>query len=322
MKKVNMFVVLLCIIAATCVGFTSCSSDDKIEEVVELISGKFIINDKSLGYESIELLNSGSYIVTLVDNYSEDSGTTDIVSPDEQILHSEPIIFRSDVINNVTRSSTSSKNIYGSYTRISDFVYDLDGFGILTINMDENEVNSFNIILDNGKEITMGVSRQNEYANSSATNELCNEWIAKVLEERYYEGEELIYHIKYTVGKSTLDISYDPNNAYTYQLNTFIDRYKVEGSKSVIFSKAGTYAVLKNNGVLSYAKWWWKNEANRQMYYSWGDDEEEDEETSYVKLKFINNELIVLEISYDLYGGDGSMNKTIRRESEITLQRK
>jgi hypothetical protein len=58
------------------------------------------------------------------------------------------------------------------------------------------------------------------------------------------------------------------------------------------------------------------------MYYSWGDDEEKDEETSYVKLKFNNNELIVLEISYDLYGGDGSMNKTIRRESEITLQRK
>ena len=321
MKKVNIFVVLLCIIATTCVGITSCSSDDKIEQTVELILGKFIINDKSLGYESIELFNSGSYIVTLVDNDSEDLGSTDIVSPDELTLSSGAIIFGSDVINNVTRSSTSSKNIYGSYTRLSDFVYDLDGFGILTIDMDKNEVNSFNIILENGKEITMGVSRQNEYANSTATNELCNEWIAKVFEERYYDGEELVYHIKYTVGKSTLDISYDPNNAYTYQLNSFIERYKVEGSKSVIFSKAGTYAVLKNNGSLSYAKWWWKNEANRQMYYSWG-EKEEDEEAAYVKLKFNKNELFVHEIYYDFYGGNGSINKTIRRESYITLERK
>ena len=321
MKKVNMFVVSLCIIAATCVVFTSCSSDDKIEQVVELISGKFIINDKSLGYESIELLNSGSYIVILADNDSEGSEPINIVSSDELILSSGTTILESGVFNNVTRSSANSKYIYGSYTRISDFIYNLDGFGLLTIDMDDNEVNSFNIILNNGKEVTMGVSRQNEYTSSSATDQLCNEWIVKVLEERKYEGEELVYNIKYTVGKSTLDISYDPNNSYTYQINTFIERNKMEGPKNIIFSKAGTYAVLNNNGALGSAKWWWKNETNGQMYYSWNDDEEEDEEASYATVQFNDNKLIVYETSYTYIHGS-STNKTYRSETYTTLERK
>ncbi|MBR4846264.1 MAG: hypothetical protein IKU98_07590, partial [Bacteroidaceae bacterium] len=312
------------------IGLVSCSNDgdgdgnyadELLPGITELKLGKFIINDNSSGYESIELLNSGSYIITLADAEDDDvdlvpTDSTNTTQPDSSQGTSGSISFGTSVGGNSTRGGDDvvSKYLYGSYTMVSQYVYDLDGFGLLTIGLDGDEVNSFDIILDNGKELTVGVTRKKEYANTSATDKLCNEWEMTVMEEKYYDREELVYHIKYTMGKSTLDILVDPYNNYTEQANTFIERQNAGGPKGIIFSKAGTYAVLTNSGYLSSAKWWWKDEANGQMYYSW-DEEEEGEEAAYVTTQFSDDKLFVSEIYYPDYS-----NSDFRKETYFTLE--
>lgn len=300
MSRLTFLSVLLCCFLIFECLIVSCSSyDEDVKDItnnsLQQISGKYLLDDNVDGFKSIELLPSGTYIVS----FSYHDAATSYV---------------------LTRLTTNNQYIIGNYSMINNLSYMLDGFGLLKVEQTDNIPTAFVLTLDNGNEVTLGiVSQLQEYVSTTTTNNLCREWNVTSLEEKYYLSQELIYHIKYTVGKSDFDILFDPYGYYTEKSSTFIQRYSEQGPCSVIFSKVGTYGVQSNNGYFTFSKWWWKDEADGQIYYSSYDAAEDYEEPSYVTLQFSDKQLITTEFSA-LRHPNPIMSRLILCESIITLK--
>lgn len=311
MKKIFQLMATLFIVAATSVGFVSCSDDDDDEGInlgeqpFESISGKYGVNNTSSGYESIELTSSGSYIVTKT-GYSSYSASMSVNNPDNNVWRKATIL---------TRYSVDGKFIYGIFTKVSENVYNLEGFGLLTIKSDNGMVSSFELEKEDGSEVTLSVTKEEGYASTEATNLLCRTWKMISFENKRYENGKLVYHEKYTVGKDHFDEFYCP---YYEDAEEAIKDYLDGGPVSAIFSKAGTYIVTYNDGSMACSSWKWKDESKHQLCYDWDANEEEDVDSDdYITIFFSGNRMTVTEAGEEIDEYDDE--RTVYKYESITV---
>lgn len=321
-KKITYLLFTLCLGGLT-FSTTACSSDDDNtitleEQPFESVSGKYTVHNTTSGYEAIELTSSGSYIITTNGSrpysaYTRQNGRHQTI----------PCWVKHPI---QTRYSVDGKFIYGTFTKVSENTYNLEGFGLLTIEWDNGVAKSFDLVTESGKELSLSVTKEEGYEGSEATNHLCRTWKMIAFEEKAYENGELVIHIKYTVGKDDFDkfyYRYYEDDGYTDiedVKEAAIQEYMEECPTTVTFSKAGTYIVTYNDNTMACSSWKWKDEERLQAYYDWEAGYEDEVNEYYVTFSFSGKQMKVTEIYEDVDETWEDETNTLKIESVTTLE--
>ena len=323
-EKITYLLFALCLGGLT-FSTTACSSNDDNtitleEQPFESVSGKYTVHNTTSGYEAIELTSSGSYIITTnvsrpYSAYTRQNGRHR-KSP-RWVKH--PI---------QTRYSVDGKFVYGTFTKVSENTYNLEGFGLLTIEWDNGVAKSFDLVTESGKELSLSVTKEEGYEGSEATNHLCRTWKTIAVEQKTYVNGELVIHIKYTVGRDHFDkfyYRYYEDDGYTDiemedVKEAAIQEYIEEGPATVTFSKAGTYIVTYNDNTMACSSWKWKDEERLQAYYDWEADYEDEVNEYYVTFSFSGKQMKVKEIYEEVDDTWEDETTTFKSESVTTLE--
>lgn len=151
--------------------FSSCSSDDDNETsepinletpAYESVSAKYNVTSGGDGISSIELTESGEYIV-IFDNASyapKQNKTTKNMSMG--ILNGNKISTRAFI-----------GNIHGKFTKKSDNEFILDGFGTIVITGSADNAISIKVTTEDGEELNLNAEKATILADTEMTKALC-----------------------------------------------------------------------------------------------------------------------------------------------------
>ena len=244
MKKFK--TILFSLIAILCLGnFSSCSSSDDNDGDGQLETSqyaadaaKYEITDASSEVKSIELTESGQYIV-IMNNVGRNAKQT-------IGLHKIPAT--------LTRATSENVGVYyGNYTKTDKDYFLLENFGTVRINKNDNESVASVTIHSNksGNEWTCParLSPKTNTNNTVTTNRICRTWKIKSVGLCYklngralFDHTESSYKELYTKLKEYVkrENSDDWTNEDEEEYNQMIeegDNYMV---KQLVFTKAGT----------------------------------------------------------------------------------
>ena len=237
----------------------------------ETESALYKIPSGDSGLRSIELTASGFYIV-ITDVYSKDN------SGQIAAAHSAPS-FVSCIKSLDTRSYESNGIITGSYTKKGDGEFVLEGFGTIVVIGGEKNAVSLDITLNNGRKIEVGAQKAEQYDSSTKTNAMCRTWDLGQVVVHKTEGDVTYanYH-EYEKGES--QIYYDDSVV----------------PMQVLFTKSGTYIVIREDHTLAVSTWAWSDEAAGRIRYSWNYDNLFEEGVSnFVDIAFEGKQMLVTE---------------------------
>lgn len=162
MKKISSFL-MMSLTAALCAGFQSCSDDDggdggnngTLEPPVyseEAVKCEF--TDSEAPYESLELTESGDYILILRNN-EPNVGPVNAASP----------------LRSVSRAGSGSNVQHGTYKPIGEKSYELTNFGKVVFSK-----NSIRITAPNGTTATYDTTILPKFQTSHPIDLLCRSW--------------------------------------------------------------------------------------------------------------------------------------------------
>ncbi len=296
-------------------AMTSCSEEkegkfDTPKFVAD--AAKYVIDNAQAEYASIELTESGNYIITP----NQMSNARRYASAEEKKTNKLSLL-KNSIWNNpdevpATRYEVYSHILYGKYTKTSENVYTLDGYGTLTIKKDDSG-SSFSIVLTpfgmDSKEYT--AHQMNADLNSGMSDKLCRTWIF----------ESFKYYVKLN-GKTMLELSANSIEELLKKMKAWAEKNDPEFDPSdwedalegfqhgaqpdnMIFTKTGTYVVFYSTEELAVSTWKWKNEKKGILHYCWNPAWIDDPyEGGDVKIEFKNNKLHVTEFAYELEDED------------------
>lgn len=299
--------------------FASCGNDDDdnvVNEPVNLetpayesVSAKYNITSGDDGISSIELTESGEYIVTFDDaSYApKQNKTTKNIS--KGILNGNKISTRAFI-----------GNIHGKFTKKSDNEFILEGFGTIEITGSADNAISIKVATEDGDEFTLNAEKAAILADTEMTKALCRTW-----------NINTIKMVATFNGKSFYDSGARPTsdyNAIYRELNTAMQKLSesVNGEednetyftepgfipKDIIFTKAGTYLVTTESDQLSIYNWAWQNESKGELRYTFNGGMYDEYVSNTANVTFSGNTLTINEINLN-ESGDG-MNLQISSE--------
>ncbi len=274
MRKTFNYLLLLFTVITLSSGFASCSDDEDEGDSVQLDTpvyetdaAKYVVMDTNSSYESIELTASGNYIITLNPYASASKNFADIkttVTINKSVFKM-PSLFKA--------RSAYSPILYGTFTKVGDNEYILNGYGSLVIVEDaENNAFSIQVTPTNGETEQIQVSKQNANISGAMSDKLCRTWefskirvYAKVNGRTMFDVsgssfEELMDNLK----EAFVDMGGDPSEVEDFYMDNI--------PQQVIFTKSGTYMVVYSENQLAVSTWCWVDEASGLASYSWFND--------------------------------------------------
>ena len=295
-------------------SFASCSSDDDDENIGGVIpelgtpkyeaeSAKYLISSNS-DVQSIEFTASGNYIIS-TDVYSSNWGQ----APQKSSKIKKVSMLKGLV--DKSRATTYNGIISGKYTIDSNGVYQLEGFGTITITSEGGSY-LINIRTNEGEVLDLNARKSSEIGNSAMTQAICRSWhidayrfFIKVGNKTIFEKtspkaniNELLDDLVKTMMKygDEEDLEWTPEDQA--ELNLLAETLK--NAEQITFSKSGTYMVSYTNNLLAISTWSWANENKGLIRYSWDYSDIESEDLGgFVTLSFNGNKLNVTESMID-----------------------
>lgn len=284
MKNSNIFVIAVAAILG-CGIMSSCSSDkDEPEEIeipslptpeYEASSAKYEITASDSPWLAIELTSSGNYIVTRTysywGSYSMKAGSR------VNMLPRVPGFSRADMGN----------VIYGTYEKIGDNWYRLEGFGTVEIVADGDSAVSLTVTTTQGQDMVLTARKASREADSPLTDAVCRTWSLnevgfriKIDKDMVFEGRRpssRINELMGDAGKAMLEYFKKRFPQYAdefeeddFELGFDLFDYAPTG---IIFTKSGTYMVDYSGQALGVATWHWTNEQRGIFEYAWSYDD-------------------------------------------------
>lgn len=282
MKKNKIFAIALTAIFG-CGMISSCSSDNDEPEDLEIpslptpqyeaTSAKYEIATSDSPWSSIELTASGDYIVTRSYSYWTDDYYSMKSSSTVGLLPRVAAGSRADMGN----------VIYGTYEKIGDNKYRLDGFGIVEITMDGDNAVSLTVTTSQGRDMALTAYKASSDANSPLTDAVCRSWNLdeigmrlKLDKDMVFEGRRPASQVNSLMddaGKAMFEYlkkrfpqMADDFDEEDMDLDFDLFEYAPTG---LIFTKAGTYMVDYSGKALGVATWHWTNEKRGIFNYAW-----------------------------------------------------
>lgn len=231
----------------------------EISDAYPEVSGEYEITNTDCGYEFIELMGDGNYLLKKVSDYSymqKSAGTRKLMTL--PVKHKV-----------LTRDASISNNelIYGGYERISEDVYRLDGFGTLEVTKrnDDGNIESFVLVSDDGISMSLTVIKKEPVDDNTGYGKIfCRNWTA--VEERavYSLNGTKIYDAVHTLPED--------------QVYVFTNRYGIDwreesifdtgdsALEKVLFSNNGTYLMIFKNEPMELSYWRWENKETGLIY--------------------------------------------------------
>lgn len=277
MKKILSLATLVVITLALGILNSSCGNEDngvgKPLSAPEYsdVSAKYNISTSNV-YKSIELTESGHYVVTL---YSSARARTLI---DEEVDNTLPTLFAANAQTLETRTTYSGNIIYGKYTKGEDGAFILEDFGTLVISQTEGTNYSLNITLNNGTSATMTASKQSTLPGEARTISLCRTWkISQLNLVATLDGYGVVYNGSVSGGDLPQLMINMLQRAWELDghSGSMPDSYKTQIKnaysvvKSITFTQTGSYIVFYEGEKLGVAKWMWTNIDSGILHYSW-----------------------------------------------------
>lgn len=295
-------------------SFASCSNDDDDENIGGVIpelgtpkyeaeSAKYLISGDS-DVESIEFTASGNYIIC-TDVYSINWGQ----SPRKSAKIKKVSMLKGLV--DKSRATTYNGIISGKYTIDSNGVYQLEGFGTITITSEGGSY-LIKIRTNEGENLDLNARKGSEIGNSEMTQAICRSWnidafrlFIKVGNRTIFdktspkaEIKNLLDDLVKTMMKygDEDDMEWTPEDQE--ELNLLAEMLK--SAEQITFSKSGTYMVSYTNNLLAISTWTWVNENKGLIRYSWDySDIESDNLGGLATITFNGNKLNVTESMID-----------------------
>lgn len=304
----------------------SCSSDNndepesgksdfsKLEKPQYADDGaKYKITTPGSDISSIELTESGRYIITR-------SWTTPYRAESAKKMRA----FSAD--GAVLSRAGSDAYVTGTYIKVGDGEYILDGYGSVVITGTSDGGVELIVSPEDGDTFTVGAQQESTFSDDNEeTLALCRSWVPAKLRVRIsLNGRVMVdeagpysdYNkIQERVARKLA--SYDPDE---YDEDDFIfdDPYAEE----VIFTRSGSYVVLFNDGELNVRIWKWINRDNLKIAYSYSIDSFNDPDDSGTGLlTFSDHNLTVYESETETDSEDGE-KMTVTTEFWTSLTEK
>lgn len=289
MKITKIFYALMMFAGIT--AFSACSSDDDDYTFetpqYEEISAKYTATTNASAINSLELTASGNYIIIKNTGYNINSNRAASRKLANNILMNDAVIA-------ATRSASYDNIIYGKFTKIDENIYDLEGYGVVTITTSGDEAYKLFIELDNGSTISVGARKQEQYETSAATDKLCRSWnIAKlglkvVIEGRTFNKtanadefdvlfDSFVEWLCRQAGISINDLDPEQREYLEEMVDELASAYNQVKPLSMIFTKSGSYMVHYANAALGVSTWRWEDENAGLLRYSWNTDDINDD---------------------------------------------
>lgn len=259
MKKLSLWYVCMFLLTIG-LGFTACSEDGGDNEgggegaPVNLptpafvgVSALYEVQTENSGIQSVELTEGGQYIIT-----KAPSSTYQVIRK-KGLLRSTPTM----------RVVEDDNLISGTYTKVSNVEYDLEGYGKLKVNVfeDDGKFATITLLPIDGGSIAVDVMAKTPVSNSNMTANLCRTWIPESLEEKEWENGVLVWHAVYDYATKQVSVKVGIDG----------DRIEEDWLEKVIFSKAGTYICFYDDDTFEKSYWGWEDETAGLLSY-WYDD--------------------------------------------------
>ena len=277
-------------IAASTLTFTACGDDDDDDKgggnntnnsgqvtwgqfdtklatpKYESVSGLYKVTDPNSDIESIELTASGNYIVIY----------NGIKSRQMEQTPAKKHFFMSKLKNRLTRGSYSSI-VEGKYKQISENKYELQGWGTVEIHGTGDNVESIDVTR-NGETMTIPVAKATQMPDKEKTNYLCRTWNFSSMRVIINMGGKAIYDKEYKMnqlksfGRDMYELAkkYYPDEMDDVTLEEYLEEWDADDYPTeVVFTKAGTYMCVYNDGELAISTWTWENYDTGLLRYSW-----------------------------------------------------
>lgn len=296
--KLSRFFVVAGLASALSLG-TSCSSDDdddapdtpgettaEVKKDFSQLSipgfaddcAKYEITDGDCGYGSIELTECGMYLIERAG-----AGIYGGYSAKSKSLMSRRISAES-------RAGYGSY-ISGSYTKIADNTYRLDGFGTVTINVDGDKVLSVTITPLEGNPYTVGARKAQMYDATPETAALCRTWLFQTTTlKATYRGDVIVEE-----SGSTSECRDVENRFYDalreYFPEEFEDYEGYDMADEVILTRNGSYILKFDDGSLDVRVWRWINRVKQILEYSYSIDWSEPDDIGETTVSFTGHEM-------------------------------
>lgn len=279
---------VLAIMFATlaCLTTASCSSDGEEESNLETPkydseAAKFTITDASSSYKSIELTESGNYII--VKNTAGVSSAKQSLATKRMVAR----IFRNPQRASATRGSVSGI-LYGTYTKTGEGEYNLNGIGTLKITYEDDTACSLQITDTSGNTETIQGNRESISYDSDFTRNICRTW--QIDGYRFYAKYNGI--TMFDLSASTLNGLVDKMKEWAkandeeYDEDDYDSPFdEDEEPYQIVFTKSGTYMVYYKDTSIAVARWSWLSETEGQIQFDWGYEwTTDDEGEAWLKL--------------------------------------
>lgn len=326
MKKFQLLLAMIFAAVIVNVTLTSCSDDNDNPEspekpekpttdsdISEFTSpvmadeaARFTITDANSPFSSIELTESGRYVV-IPSSYFQYQ-TAGHTNQKTFFAAASPVISRYGTDGIVT----------GKYTKAGEGEYILDGFGSLSVIGSSQEACDLIITLGDGTEINVGAQQDEVLATDPNTLALCRSWKFEQFRVRLTLNGTVISDraasfsnlssLGTLIGQDMYNFAKD--NGYLEDGETLSD-YVFEipqMAEEFIFTKTGSYILILDD-QLSVNIWRWNNKDGLEIRYSHNIENIYDPDFSNnVWLTFGGTQLSVYEVTQD--GEDGVNMKT------------
>ena len=296
MKKFVNYFLLASLFVAGLTGLAACSSSDDDDEPgssgtletpkYESVSAKYIISDLESDIQSVELTESGNYVIV------RRGYELDVKGAQTAQVQTIPLFFG----RHATTRASVPQIIEGKYTKISDTEFDLIGYGHITVTGAADNAVALVITPNSGTAFTLHAARTEQKSNSDLTNKLCRTWTISSLRLQISVGNEEILNSEHKITElskfkedyisvvkkmySKQGYSLSDEEARAMANEMFADDFDDEDTftpSRVIFTKAGSYMVQYTNGELALSTWSWLDESKGIIRYSWNYEDLEDE---------------------------------------------
>lgn len=292
-------------------GAVSCGSDDDDDENVgnvipelgtpkyEAESAKYLISDNS-DVQSVEFTASGKYIICT--NFY----ATNWAQSPKKSSKIKAVSMLNGLIDK-SRASADNGIISGKYTIDSNGVYNLEGFGTITITSEGGSY-LLKIRTNEGENLDLNASKGSEIGNSTMTQAVCRSWNVDAYRFLIKVGNKTIFDKqspKNEVGKLLNDLvrtmmqyGDEEEMGWTPENQAELDMLAeaLKSIEQITFSKSGTYMVSYTESRLAISTWAWVSENKGLIRYSWDYSDIESEDLGgFATLSFNGNKLNVTE---------------------------
>lgn len=241
---------------------------------------KYAINSDKTDIGSIEFTESGRYII--IKSWA---------MPSNAPKHAKKSMLKAAA---GSRYDSNSPYITGTYTKVGDSEYILEGFGSVVITGTSSNAVELLVSPADGEPYSVGAQQEDAINDNSAeTLALCRSWNPTQFRARVSVNGKIcadesgpykdLYKIERRIDQILEQLGGydDDDDEEEYALDD--DDYSDEAiATEVIFTRSGSYAVLFDNGELDVRLWKWLSRTtdNLSLIYSWRVDGFSDPEES------------------------------------------